>query len=293
VLAAEAQRIVGADLRAGPRWHRGTVQGVRPTDELQVVYDVSGEVIRVPAEGLVMSTKLAEKLRVGVDDVVDIDVLEGRRPTLRVPVVRLYETYIGMPAYMDLDTLNRLMLERPTLEYANLLIDKTREAELYRRLKDMPKVSAVMIKQAAIETFYDTMAETMLIFVSFFAVFAFALGFGVIYNSARISLSERGRDLATLRVLGMTRLETAYILLAEVGLLVVMALPVGCLVGFWLASLMTAGFETELFRVPLVIEASTYGMAMLLTLASTAVSAGVVRYRLDHLDMISVLKTRE
>ncbi|MCH5373824.1 MAG: ABC transporter permease, partial [Planctomycetes bacterium] len=210
-----------------------------------------------------------------------------------VPVVRLYETYIGMPAYMDLDTLNRLMLERPTLEYANLLIDEKQEAELYRRLKDMPEVSAVMIKRAAIETFYNTMAETMLIFVSFFAVFAFALGFGVIYNSARISLSERGRDLATLRVLGMTRLETAYILLAEVGLLVIVALPVGCLAGFWLASLMTAGFETELFRVPLVIEASTYGMAMLLTLASTAVSAGFVRYRLDRLDMISVLKTRE
>ena len=167
------------------------------------------------------------------------------------------------------------------------------EAELYRQLKDMPEVSAVMIKKAAIETFYSTMAETMLIFVSFFAVFAFALGFGVIYNSARISLSERGRDLATLRVLGMTRLETAYILLAEVGLLVVVALPVGCLAGFWLAALMTAGFETELFRVPLVIEASTYGMAMLLTLASTAVSAGFVRYRLDHLDMIAVLKTRE
>lgn len=293
VLAAEAARIVSADLRAGSRWHRGTVQGVRPDDQLQLVYDVSGEIIRVPPAGLVVSTKLAEKLRIGVGDTMNIEVLEGRRPTLSVPVVRLYETYIGMPAYMHLDALNRLMLERPTLDYANLLVDKRHESELYKELKDMPEVSAVMIKQAAIDTFYETMAETMLIFVSFFSVFAFALGFGVIYNSARISLSERGRDLATLRVLGMTRLETAYILLAEVGLLVVFALPVGCAVGYLLAGIMTAGFETELFRVPLVIESSTYGMAMLLALASTAVSAAFVRERLENLDLIAVLKTRE
>ena len=208
-------------------------------------------------------------------------------------MARLFETYIGMPAYMDLDALNRLMLDRPTIEYANLLVDRNLESELYRELKDSPEVSAVMIKRAAINTFYETMAETLLIFVGFFAVFAFALGFGVIYNSARISLSERGRDLATLRVLGLTRLETAYILLAEVGLLVVFALPIGCLVGYSLAGVMTAGFETELFRVPLVIKSSTYGMAMLLALASTAVSAAFVRRRLNALDLIAVLKTRE
>jgi putative ABC transport system permease protein len=293
VLAAEGSRIMSADFRAGPRRHRGTVQGVKPDDRLQLVYDVSGTVIKVPPEGLVVSTKLAEKLQVDVGDMLEIDVLEGRRPTLSIPVVQLYETYIGMPAYMDLDGMNRLMLERPVIEYANLLVDPKYAAELYKKLKDMPEVSAVMIKRAAIETFYDTMAETMLIFVSFFSIFAFALGFGVIYNSARISLAERGRDLATLRVLGLTRLETAYILLAEVGLLVVVALPVGCMAGYLLASIMTAGFETELFRIPLVIESSTYALAMLLALTSTAVSAAFVRQRLQNLDLIEVLKTRE
>jgi len=293
VLLAESARMLSADLRAGPRWHRGSVQGVQPDDQLQLVYDVSGEIVKVPPDGLVLSTKLAEKLQVAVGDVIDIEVLEGRRPTLTVPVVKLYETYIGTPAFMDLDSMNRLMLERPTIDYANLLIDERYAAELYKELKAMPEVSAVMIKQAAVETFYKTMAETMLIFVGFFTIFAFALGFGVIYNSARVSLSERGRDLATLRVLGMTRFETAYILLAEVGLLVVVALPAGCIFGYMLASIMTAGFETELFRVPLVIHSSTYGKAMLLALASTAVSAAFVWQRLENLDLIAVLKTRE
>ncbi|MBT8423116.1 MAG: ABC transporter permease, partial [Gammaproteobacteria bacterium] len=293
VLSAEGSRIVGAHLRAGPRSYRGSVQGVRPDDRLQLIYDVSGEIIRVPPEGLVVSTTLAEKLEVGLGDMIEVEILEGRRSVIEMPVVRLFETYIGMPAYMNLETLSRLLLEQPSIEYANLLVDKNREAELYRQLKDMPEVSAIMIKQAAIDTFYKTMAETMLIFVTFFAVFAFALGFGVIYNSARISLSERGRDLATLRVLGMTRLETAYILLSEVGLLVVIALPLGCIVGYMLAAVLTASFATELFRIPLMIEASTYGMAILLALASTAVSAAFVRRRLNGLDMIAVLKTRE
>ena len=293
VLAVEGSRVVGADMRAGTRRHRGQVQGVRPEDQLQLVYDVSGEVIKVPPEGLVIATKLAEKLAVNVGDILYIEVLEGRRPTLAIPVVGLFETYIGMPAYVHIDNLSKLMMERPSIEFANLLVDENKEAELYRRLKDMPEVAAVMVKQAAIDTFYKTMAETMMIFVSFFAAFAFALGFGVIYNSARISLSERGRDLATLRVLGMTRLETAYILLAEVGLLVVFALPLGCVSGYMLAAVMTAGFETELFRIPLIIESATYGMAILLALASTVVSAAFVRQRLNGLDMISVLKTRE
>ena len=293
VMSAEGSRIVGAQLRAGPRSYRGSVQGVRPDDRLQLVYDVSGEKVRVPPEGLVVSTKLAEKLQVGLGDTIEVEILEGRRSVIDMPVARLYETYIGMPAYMHIETLNRMLLEQPSIEYANLLVDANSRAELYRTLKDMPEVTAIMIKQAAIDTFYETLAETMLIFTTFFAVFAFALGFGVIYNSARISLSERGRDLATLRVLGMTRLETAYILLSEVGLLVVIALPLGCLAGYLLSAMITASFETELFRIPLMIEASSYGLAILLALASTAVSAAFVRHRLDGLDMIAVLKTRE
>jgi putative ABC transport system permease protein len=293
VLAVEGTRIVGADLRAGARTHRGAVQGVLPDDRLQLIYDVSGRSVKVPPDGLVLATVLAEKLGVSVGDTVTIEVLEGRRPHLSVPVAALYETYIGMPAYMHLDALNRALLERPTLEYVNLLIDDAQAKDLYRELKGLPAVSSVMVKQAAIETFYKTMAQTMVIFVSFFALFAFALGFGVIYNTARISLSERARDLATLRVLGLTRLETAYILLAEIGFLVVVALPVGCLFGQLLAWYMTSQMGTELFRIPFVIEPSTYGLAICVALFSTAVSAAFVRRSLDELDLIAVLKTRE
>jgi putative ABC transport system permease protein len=175
----------------------------------------------------------------------------------------------------------------------SLLVDERREADLFAALKELPEVSSVMRREAAVAAFHETMGETLMIFVGFFAAFACTLGLGVVYNSARIALSERGRELATLRVLGFTRMEISYILLGEVSFLIVAALPLGCLIGRGLAGLMARAFATELYRVPLVVEASTYGSAAAVALASAVLSAALVRRRLDRLDLIEVLKTRE
>ncbi len=293
VLAVEPMRIVSAYLRHGNRSHRGALTGVPPGAQLQRVYDASGHVVPLPPGGVVLGTKLAEKLGVTAGDTLQVDVLEGRRPHLQVPVTGVFETYIGVPAFIDITTLNRLLKERPSLEYANLLVDEAARPALYARLKALPEISAVMLREAAVRTFHETLAETLLIYISFFAMFACALGFGVVYNSTRIALSERGREMATLRVLGFSRTEISYILLGEVALLIFVGLPLGCLAGQGLAWLMTSAFETELFRVPLVIELSTYGTAVLVALLATAASAALVRRRLDRLDLIAVLKTRE
>ena len=293
VLMVEPMRIVSAYLRHGNRSHRGALTGVPPDAKLQRVYDASGYVAPLPPGGVVMGTKLAEKLGVSTGDMLQVDVLEGRRPQLTVPVVGLIETYIGVPAFMDITTLNRLLKERPSIEYANLLVDQAERPALYAELKALPEISSVMLREAAVSTFHETLAQTLLIYISFFAMFACALGFGVVYNSTRIALSERGRELATLRVLGFSRAEISYILLGEVTLLILVGLPLGCLAGQGLAWLMTSAFETELYRVPLVIELSTYGIAVLVALTATALSAALVRRRLDRLDLVAVLKTRE
>lgn len=293
VLAAEPMRIVSARLRVGHRSHRGAIQGVPAHATLQPVYDAKGKALAVPTEGLVLSRKLADKLKVKAGGSVWVEVLEGRRPVRRMPVVQVIETYIGMPSYMCLAALNDLLLEPPSVEYINLLIDEASSSALFAELKMLPEVSAVMLRRAAIDTFHETLAKTILVYVSFFVVFASALGFGVVYNSARIALSERGRELATLRVLGFSRTEVSYILLGEVALLTLFSLPIGCLVGRGLALVMANAFETELFRVPLVIEASTYGFAVLVVLVVTLISAMLVRRRVDRLDLIAVLKTRE
>jgi putative ABC transport system permease protein len=294
VLAVEPLRIVGADLSVGPVTHRGSVTGV-PTDAmLQPIYDDARRaVVEAPMEGVVLGSYLADKLGAGVGDGVWVQVLEGRRPVARLPVVDVVETYIAMPAYMGLDSLNRMLKEGPRVEYVSLLVDRMQEPALYRELKSLPMASGVMLRQAAIDSFHETVVEHIMVFVTMFSVLACVLGFGVAYNSARIALSERGRELATLRVLGFTRAEISYILLGEVGLLIFVGLPVGCLLGLLLSQLMAAMFDTELFRVPLVITPSTYGAAVAIALGAALLSAAIVRRRVDRLDLIEVLKTRE
>lgn len=293
VLATEPVRAVSAKLRAGPREYRGSVQGVPAVQRLSRVYDASGRALDLPPEGLVLSTMLAQVLGVERGDTVTVEVLEGRRPVFEAPVVQLFETYIGMPAYMEIGALNRMMRERPSVNGVHILADANDDAALFRALKRIPQTSSVTVKDAAITTFHETMAQTLLIFVSFFVGFACTLAFGVTYNAARIALSERGRELATLRVLGFSRAEISYILLGEVGLLTLVALPLGCLFGYLLARGLIAAFQTELYRIPFVIEPATYAWAMLIVLAATALSALLVRRRLDRLDLIAVLKTRE
>jgi putative ABC transport system permease protein len=294
VLAVEPVRFTGADFSVGTRRHRGTITGVTPAATLQPVHDeATGRDLVVPAEGLLMSSRLARKLGIAVGEQVWVEIQEGRRPAAQLTVVELFDTTIAMPVYMNLDALNRLLEERPSFEFANLLVDRNAEAALFVRLKQLPTIGAIMLKQAAVDSFHATIGQQMLIYTSIFAAFAAALGIGVTYNSARIALSERGRELATLRVLGFTRGEISYILLAEVALLIVAALPLGCVVGLGLTRLVARLLDTELFRVPVAIEPATYGWAVLLTLLATAASAAIVRRRIDQLDLIRVLKTRE
>ncbi len=293
VLGAEPYRVVPARLSSGPRTEREAIIGVAPNAVLSPVYDVEDEVVDLSPGGLVLSRKLAELLNVKAGDEVFVEVLEGRRPRVSLPVTRIFETYIGKPAYMDLDALNRLMKTTRSVSGLHLVVDPAQRPELLTRLKEIPGTSAILFRQASIDTFYKTMGETIFIFIGFFVVFSMTLAIGVTYNSIRIALSEQARVLATLRVLGFSRWEISYILLGEIGLLTWFAIPLGALIGSILSWVMVSAFETELYRVPLVIENATYGKATLFALATTLVCAVFVRRRLDHLDLIAVLKTRE
>jgi putative ABC transport system permease protein len=296
VLAVEPQRGIAVRFRAGPNHHRGTILGIPASPHLNVPYDVSdgnGTTVRLPTDGLVMSTRLARKLGVNAGGSVTVEVLEGRRPVRVIPVVGMFETYIGTPAYMALGAVNRMMRDPPLLKSVHVLSDAAAEADLLGEFRRIPDIAAITLKRAAIEMFHETVGKTLLIYISFYVGFACALAGGVTYNSTRISLSERGRDLATLRVLGFTRGEISYILLGETVILTSIALPAGCLVGRVIVGMFAAGFDTELFRIPPVIETSSYGLAMAIGIAAAATSSALVRRRLDRLDLIAVLKTRE
>ena len=294
VLAAEPYRVVAVRLRAGHRERREAITGVEPGADLNVVLDVDGAVVGVPPDGLMMSTKLADLLGVGPGDVVTVEAMEGRRPVRDIPVVGVFETYLGTPVYMDLGALNRLMYEGPSISGAHLLVDARSEAALYRELKDIPSVAAVSLRTASIESFRETLAETINFIIFFYILFGAVLTFGVVYNSARISLSERGRELASMRVLGFSRSEVSYIMLGELAVLTFVALAPGCLLGYGLAWFITeVALETELYRVPLVVARATYGIAVATVTVAAIVSTALVRRRIDRLDLVAVLKTRE
>jgi putative ABC transport system permease protein len=186
-----------------------------------------------------------------------------------------------------------MMQDGDVINGAAISIDQVKKKEIYRTLVDMPRVAGATVRQDEITNFYDTQAEAMLFFTFVATLLAGVIAFGVVYNSARISLSERSRELASLRVLGYTRGEISYILLGELGLLTLLAVPLGFLFGHWLCTYVAKALESDLFRVPLITEPSTYSLAATTVLVSAALSGLIVRHRLDHLDLVEVLKTRE
>ena len=205
----------------------------------------------------------------------------------------LVREYLGVSGYMDLAALNRFMHEGPTLSGAYLSVDSAQLQPLYAQLKGMPRIASVAERAQEIRNFNRMMQETMLFFTYVATVFAVIIAFGVIYNSARIALTERGHELASLRVLGFTRAEIAYILLGELGLLTLCAIPLGLKLGVWMCYYIAHTMQNDLFRVPVVLVPQTYAFASAVVLVSATLSGLAVRRRLDQLDLIAVLKTAE
>ena len=200
---------------------------------------------------------------------------------------------MGTAAYMEIDALRRLAGEGDTLSGAFLQIDPAFSDALYTTLKNMPAVAGVGLKRTAIESFDKTLADTFYVMIFFNLLFSGVIAGGVVYNAARVSLSERSRELASLRVLGFTRGEISFILLGELAVVTLMAIPIGMILGYAFAGLLVAAFNTELYRFPLVVTTRTFAFAACAVLVAAALSGLAVRRRLDHLDLVAVLKTRE
>jgi len=219
--------------------------------------------------------------------------LEGSRPIRQTPLAGTVNQFLGVSGYMRLDALNRFMREGSALSGVRLAVDSAHQQEVYDAIKEMPRVAGTEIKQKAAESLRETMGEQILIFAGITTLLAATIAFGVVYNSARITLSERARELASLRVLGFTRGEAAFILLGELAILTVVAIPLGIGLSIILCQYFIQTWQTDLFRIPLVLEPSTFAYAALVVLICSVVSAMIVRQRINHLDLAGVLKTRE
>ena len=293
VMRAEPFRAVAVKFSNGAVERRVSLVGREHGAGLARVLDGDLRPVTLPERGVVISDSLAHLLRLRTGDMVTVSVLEARRKTHLVPVSAIVTGFIGLTAYMDIEAMNRLLEEGPVISGTYLALDASKHDELFSTLKATPAASFISLQYIALQKFRETLAQNVNIMISVYATLAAIIAFGVVYNFARISLSEQGREMASLRVLGFTKAEISALLLGELAIVVLLAQPLGWGLGYVFAYVMTEGFRTELYRVPLVVNRNVYAWASLIVFAATAISGLIVRRRVDRLDMIEVLKTRE
>jgi putative ABC transport system permease protein len=293
VLAAEPYREVPVRIRNGSIERRIIISGRARDADLNRVIGVDLRPVVLPETGLAISGMLAQILGVRVGESVEVDLLDGARRSVSLPVTALIEDYFGIRGMMDVEALGRLMREAPVVTSVNLSFDQNQREAFYAAIKAMPSVSGLGLQRASLANFRQSVALIITIIASIYTGLAAVIAFGVVYNSARISLSERSRELASLRVLGFTNAEVLWILLLELALLTIAAQPPGWLMGYGLAWVMQTRLAGELMRVRLVVEGSTYVLASAVVIAAAVFSALVVRERVTRLDLVSVRKTRD
>jgi putative ABC transport system permease protein len=293
VSAAQPLRAVPVELVHGPRRYRSAIQGMPAEPRLHRVLDRDHQPLTLPAGGLLLSRWLADTLDLRIGDTVRVDLLDGSGESRRVAVAGLVDDLVGVSAWMRIEALNRLLGDDELISGAWLAVEPGRTAEVLAALDRRPRVAAVSRREAALQAFEDTLGETMLVFAFVNTLLAGSIAVGVIYNAARLAFGERARELGSLRILGFTRGQTAWILLGELALLVLAALPLSFVIGWGFCKLVSVGLASELYRIPLVIEASTLGFAAAVIVAAATVSALIVGRSLFRMDLVAVLKTRE
>jgi len=293
IILAEPFRKVPARFRHGHRSYQTVITGIEPDSRLHQLIDTDMHRVILPAAGIVLTDYLGKILDVQTGDILTIEVLEGSKAVREVPVAALVKQYLGVTGYMDITALNRLMREGSAITGAYLTMDSLFQERLFKQFIQMPRVAGTVVRINDIHNFHEIQAKALLFFTYIATLMACFISFGVVYNSARVALSERSRELSSLRVLGYSRGEISYILLGELGLLTLIAIPIGFVFGYWLCAYIAHSLASDLFRVPIVIEIKTFAMAAAVVLASAAVSGLIVRRKLDHLDLVEVLKTRE
>lgn len=289
----EAMRAIPARLRAGHRHDEVVIQGFDPDGQLRRVIDASGNVVSIPASGLVLSRLLAERLGLQTGDEVGVEFLEGKQAQGVTAVSAIIDDYLGLSVIMNRDALWRLSGEQQVINGAFLAIDDRAHSAINRQLKRIPAVTGVTSPEAMLQSFEEQLADSLLVSSGFLLGFAGVIAVGVIYNAARIALSERGRELASLRVMGFHRREVATLLLGEQALLTILAIPLGWGIGMLVCYALTVGMQTDLYRIPFVTDPRTFIGSGLVVVAAAYLSGRVVRRRLDRANLVEVLKTRE
>ncbi|HEU0029211.1 MAG TPA: ABC transporter permease [Kofleriaceae bacterium] len=293
VQLAEGERVVPVRMHAGSRWRDVPVFGYPAKPALHTLLDRGETAVVLPADGVVITDRLAHILGLRVGDEVEVEILEGDWPTRTIRIAGLVDEPFGLQAHARIDWLDHLLRTEPRVTTINLRVSPGRIDDVRARLKQYPAVRGVTSTQRVIDNYRSQTGESMLVMTMILGISGAAIAIGVVYNNARIALSLRARDLASLRVLGFTRREISAVLLGELGAQVVAGVPLGLLLGWWWARMYAATIEEELMNFPLHISSGTYAVAATIAMVAGLVSALLVRKKLDRLDLVAVLKSSE
>jgi putative ABC transport system permease protein len=293
VLQVEPGRSVAVRFVHGPRSESGIIQGYAAPPHLRRIIDVDRKQTSLSPQGLLMTDRLADKLGLRVGDTVTVEVREGRRPVRQVVVERTVRDMMGLNAYMDRQALNRLLGDGDVASLFSIAVERGTAPQVLQATQGMPRVAGAFSKETMLRNMQEVSARNILIMSTILTVFAGVIAVGVVYNNARIALAERSWELASLRVLGFTRAEVSTLLLGELALGIAVALPLGMFLGWALTHTLVELMRSDQFLFPVVIRPRTYAWAALCVVGAGVASALVVRRRIDRLDMVASLKTRE
>lgn len=293
VIEAEPVRFVGVNFRNGRQNYRGAISGYVTSPRLNraVTDDLDG--LDMPREGVLIARALADILDTEVGDTIQADVLEGRRPVIALQVAGIANTLMGAPAFMHIDTINAALREPGRVSAVYLRIDTDQADHVYRTLKRIPAVAGVSVKDDARRSFQELMDQGAGSMRYVMALVAAIITFGIVYNTARIAFGEQSRDLASLRVIGFTQGETSFILLGELAIVVLIAIPLGIGLGYYFVQLIAAGFSTDIYQIPTYFRPDAYGTAAVAVIVAAVVSGLLVRRDIKKVDLVETLKTRD
>ncbi|MEO6079430.1 MAG: FtsX-like permease family protein [Steroidobacteraceae bacterium] len=293
VLKVEALRSSEVIFEAGSHRRRSSISGVPAGATLNRLLDANLVAVAARPDGLTLSDNLAGKLGVSLGDTVRIQATDGHRATADLPVVAIVRPYLAASSYIDLDSLNRMLREPGRVTAAHLLIDSRQRAAFSARVKQLPRIVSVSFLENARASMSKLLNEGSGFFSGLFILFSSLMAAGVAFSAARVTLAEQERDLATLRVLGFGRREASYVLLAEIGALLLVALPIGVVIGAGMSRWLMSQFQTDLFTFPYVTSALAYAKPALFVAAAVMTATLLVRRGVDRLDLVGVLKSRD
>lgn len=293
VVAAEGFRVVPIRITFMNHQREITLTGWPKNAAMRQLLDSSLHMIPLPDRGLLLSRFFAKDWGVRPGDTVQVTPLEGQQKSLLVPVVGFTDELIGINASMKIEFLSNLLGEEASYNLITLKVDPHKKEEVYVRLRSYPEVISVNLKQALYEGFRSTFGQVIRTSTLVLMVAALLIAIGIIYNSVRVSFSERSWELASMRILGFEQSAVSAVLLAEIGVQVGLSLGPGCLLGWSLTHLSMRLIHTEAFGFPVIIQWSTYASGLFTIIMAFLGSAWIAKRMIARIQPVEALKSRE